>query len=232
MKRTLGLAINHLLALAIAFLGAGFGVYYGIEKSNQNAEEQDLKAAIEYLQSASEEAAYQSKFLDEITGDLENVDYKSLSDLTRLEKVLYYFDFAGIVLPYPFFSEKALGDHIVRSRLSPTGINSIYRVQEQLKNEQNYILGKKTRQQEYMLATDSYLLSLEKEQAALVADVFVRKDAILLYKKHLNVLSNLLKREIAYIEGDLTANEVRATDREEELAEVKTRKKEIEELEP
>lgn len=227
MPETLELVINYLVTLAIAVFGAGFGVYYGIKKSNRNIEEQDTKAAVAYLQSASEEATYQSKVLDEITGNLENVNYKSPSDLMRLEKVLYYFDFAGIVLPYPFFSEKAVGDHIVRSRLSPTGINSIYRVQEQLKNEKNYILGKETRQQEYMLAIDPFLLNLEKKQAALIADMSVRKEALSLYKKHLNVLSNLLKREIAYIQGDSTADEVRAIDRKEELEELTARKKKL-----
>ncbi|MDX1787227.1 MAG: hypothetical protein R3205_03920 [Psychrobacter sp.] len=230
---------NNLLILSITLIGSGFGVYYGIQQSNQNVEKQDVKTAVEYLKSASEEAAYQSEVLGNIIGDLEDVDYESSADLMKLEHALYYFDFAGIVLPYPFFSEKVVDDHVVRSQLSPTGINSIYRVQEQLKDEKNYILGKETKQQEYMLATGDYpailkqkQLSLEEQavlekQAALVVDISVRKEALSLYKTHLNVLSNLLRSEVDYIQGDLTVDEIRDIHREEEQKELAARKKEI-----
>lgn len=219
---------NNLLIFFIACAAAGFGVYQGIEQNNRNIEEHDIKTAIQYLQSASEEATYQSEVLDNITGDLECLDYKSPPDVMKLEKALYYFDFAGIVLPYPIFSEKILDDHVVRSRLSPTGINSIYRVQEQLKDEKSYILGKETKQQEYMLATGNYPLNLNQEKAALIVDVFVRKEALSLYKMHLNVLSKLLKSEVGYIQGDLTADKIRDIHHEEELKELEDRKKKIE----
>lgn len=218
---------NNLLIFFIACAAAWFGVYQGIERSNQNVEEQDIETAIQYLQSASEEIAYQSKVLDNITGNLENVNYKSATDLARLESVLYYFDFAGIVLPYPMFSEKVIDDHRVRSRLSPTGINSIYRVLEQLKQEKNYILGEETREQEYMVATKNYPPNLNAEQAALVVDISVRKNTILLYKKHLNVLSGLLQTEIKYIQGVLTADEIRVIDRKQEKERLTAGKEEI-----
>lgn len=219
---------NNVVIFLIACAAAWFGVYQGIEKNNQNIEEQDIKTAIQYLQSASEEATYQSKVLDNITGDLEGLDYNSPPDVMKLEKALYYFDFAGIVLPYPIFSEKILDDHVVRSRLSPTGINSIYRVQEQLKDEKSYILGKETRQQEYMLATGNYPSNLNQEQAALIVDVFARKEALSLYKMHLNVLSKLLESEAGYIQGNFTADQIRDTHHEEELKELEGRKKKIE----
>lgn len=230
---------NNLLILAITLIGSGFGVYYGIQQSNRNIEEQDIKTAVLYLNSASGEAVYQSEVLGNIIGDLEDMDYESFADLMRLERALYYFDFAGVVLPYPFFSEKIVDGHVVRSQLSPTGINSIYRVLEQLKDEKNYILGKETKQQEYMLATGDYPPSLKqkqltseeqavlKKQAALVVDISVRKEALLLYKMHLNVLSNLLRSEIDYIQGDLNVDEIRDIHRKEEQKELTARKKEI-----
>lgn len=218
---------NNLLIFSIACAAAWFGVYQGIEQSNKNIEEQNIKTAIQYLQSASEEVTHQSEVLDNITGDLEGLDYNSSSDLMTLEKALYQFDFAGIVLPYPIFSEKILDDHVVGSQLSPAGINSIYRVQEQLKNEKSYILGKETRQQEYMLATGDYPPNSNQEQAALIVDVSVRKQALSSYKMHLNVLSKLLKNEVGYIQGDFTADQIRDIHHEEELKEIEDRKKKI-----
>lgn len=223
-KKTL---INHLIALIITLIGTGVGVHCGIKYGNQNNDKQDIETAIEYLKSASEEAAYQANVLDNMTGNLDNLNYKSHNDIARLESALFYFDYAGIVVPYPFFTEKVVEDHRVRSRLSPTGINSIYRVQEQLRDEKNYILGKETRQQEYMLATKEYPPNLEANQQALVVDVYVRKQALSQYKKHLNILSNLLQREIDYIQGDLTADEIRTIDHKEELQELTDAKKEI-----
>lgn len=215
------------VTLLATLLGTRHGVALGIDANNKNVEEQDKRTAIRYLQSASKEVAYQSAFLDEITGSLESVDYTSPADLARLEHALYYFDFAGIVLPYPVFSEKIIDDHTVLSRLSPTGINSIYRVQEQLKEEKNYILGKENRQQEYMLATKNYPPNLGVEAVNLVIDVSVRTQALSLYKKHLNILSKLLQREVDYIQGNLTADQVEKLDREEEKEELIASEKEI-----
>ena len=89
------------------------------------------------------------------------------------------------------------------------------------------MLGEETKQQEYMLATKNYPPNLDAEQAALVVNVSVREDAISLYKKHLNVLSSLLQREIEYIQNSLIADEVRAIDRKEEHEELMVERKEI-----
>lgn len=212
---------NHFIALLITLFGTIYGVSKGIDESNKNIERQDTKVTKEYLLLASEDALHQSKVLNQLAKDIQEIDYKSSADINKLENVLYRFNYTGITLPYPYFAQKVLNDHRVLSRLSPTGISSLYRVQEQLDEEREVILGNNRKQQNYMIATKNYPEHFSDEQAALAVDVFVRKQALHYYEKHLEILSNILLREVDYIEGKYTADEIKNINYEEERRKLK-----------
>jgi len=227
LKEALKFLANNLLILLITLIGSGFGVYLAIDKNNSNVEEQDIKAAIRLLRITSEETADQAKALENMVAgsDSKNLDSTdSLGNFIELKNSLKQFEYSGINLPYPVVFDKVVEDSRVYSRLSSTGIRSIYRIQESLKEEKSYILGLNKGTQDFLIANKEYPLFVFKDQDEIEAfvDSYVRVSNLEQYKKHLEVLSSILKIQANYIEGNIT----------EEKTDIDTRKVEEEAFKP
>lgn len=211
MQKKSELAINHLLTLVIAFSAAAFGAYFGIYISNQNIENQDTETAIRLLHKTSEVVADQAVSLENMVTDpnLKLDNMSSYEDFINLRDSLNQFEYSGIEVPYPIIFDKIVDEDKVYSRLSSTGIHSIYRIQESLRKEKSYIVGTSNETQEFLIANDDYLISILKDsdEVAKFVDSYVRVSNLKQYKKHLEVLSSILNIQAEYIQGNINENE-------------------------
>ena len=187
------------------------GIYLTVGFDNANSETLDTKTAIALLQTASEDLAVQAKSLENMVGDsgsnLDSID--SYEDLINLRDSLDQFEFSGIEIPYPVTFDKAIDDHKVYSRLSSTGRRSVYRIQESLRKEKSYILGESNGMQEFLTANEDYpsFAFEDPAEATKYVDSYVRMINLKQYKKHLDVLSSILKIQVEYIQKDITEDE-------------------------
>jgi len=221
VQKKLELAINHLLTLVIAFSAAAFGAYFGIYISNQNIENQDTETAIRLLHKTSEVVADQAVSLENmVTGrNLKLDNMNSYEDFINLRDSLNQFEYSGIEVPYPIIFDKIVDEDKVYSRLSSTGIHSIYRIQESLRKEKSYILGTSNETQEFLINNDDYPSSIlqDPDKVAKFLDSYVRVSNLKQYKKHLEVLSSILKIQAEYIQKDITEDEANTLTSEVEI---------------
>lgn len=195
----------------LTLLATAFGVFLGIFFTNLNVSRQDTNTAIKLLQIASEDIAYQSRFIKEMTGNLDIENLESDADLKTLENTIDKFVLPGINVPYPVVFDKIVDDERVFSRLSYTGMRSIYRIQDSLENEKRYILGLENEMQDFLIANTANTAPaiMSKTEFIELVDFSVKINSLTQYISHLDVLSSLLNVQISYIQGSITEDEAR-----------------------